>query len=91
MTISRRTALAGITAGAALTTMGGCQENSASKAAPKNALPKLPEAPTSLFLNKARAADILAESQVFGGSPDAYRESIQRFLTAPAKEVIKAT
>lgn len=32
-------------------------------------------------------ADILAEHQVYGGSPDSYKESYERFNTATAKEV----
>ncbi len=36
-------------------------------------------------------ADVLAEHQVFGGSPDAYKESIQRFQTASAKDIVDAT
>jgi len=36
-------------------------------------------------------ADILAENQVFGGSPDTYKESIERFENASAKDIVKAT
>jgi zinc protease len=36
-------------------------------------------------------ADILAEHQVFGGSPDAYKASFDRFQTASAKEITRAT
>jgi len=36
-------------------------------------------------------ADFLAESQVFGGSPDAYKESFERFQSASAKDVVDAT
>jgi zinc protease len=36
-------------------------------------------------------ADILAEHQVFAGSPDAYKESVTRFQTASAKEITTAT
>ncbi len=36
-------------------------------------------------------ADTLAENQVFGGSPDAYKESVERFQTASAKSVAEAT
>ena len=66
MTISRRTALASITAGTALTTMAACKDNSdvTPKTQSKAQSIKLPKTPTSLFLNKARAADILAENKV---------------------------
>jgi zinc protease len=36
-------------------------------------------------------AEILAEHQVFGGSPDAYKEGYERYQTASAKEVVDAT
>lgn len=36
-------------------------------------------------------ADILAEHQVFGGSPDSYKESFERFQTASAKDIVQAT
>ena len=64
MTISRREALAGLTAGAALTTMAGCTDNSAHKDKEEASPLNLPDMPSSLFLNKARAADILAQSKV---------------------------
>ena len=70
MGISRRSALSGIATGAAATGLMACDSNSqisSSHEAPRSsALPplNLPTTPSSLFYNKARAADILAEEKV---------------------------
>ena len=70
MTISRRSALSGIATGAAATGLMACDSKSQTAPRPTNvspsSLPKiqLPPSPTSLFYNKARAADILAEEKV---------------------------
>ena len=70
MGISRRSALSGIATGAAATGLMACDSNSqisSSHEAPRSSsLPplKLPPTPSSLFYNKARAADILAEEKV---------------------------
>lgn len=36
-------------------------------------------------------AEILAENQVFAGDPGAYKQSIERFETATAKDIVQAT
>ena len=70
MGISRRSALSGIATGAAVTGLMACesksQTSSSHEPSPSSALPplNLPTTPSSLFYNKARAADILAEEKV---------------------------